>query len=100
MTLKKNLGAQIRKLRKHRKYTQEQFAEMVGIDTKNISKIENGINYPSAQTLSAIAKALEVEEYELFLFKNKISYEIMRNTVIQAMDNKQNILHLYKIIND
>lgn len=100
MTLKKNLGAQIRKLRKNRKYTQEQFAEMVGIDTKNISKIENGINYPSAQTLSAIAKALEVEEYELFLFKNKISYEIMRNTVIQAMDNKQNILYLYKIIND
>ena len=58
MSLKIQLGQKIQMLRKKRRLTQEQFAELIGIDPKNVSKIENGNNYPSAETLTSIAKAL------------------------------------------
>ena len=61
MTLKQDLGQRIQKLRKDKKITQEQLAEMVGIDPKNISRIEKGNNYPTAENLTSIAKALHVD---------------------------------------
>ena len=71
---------------------------MVGISDKKISKIENGNNYPSAETLSAIVKALDTEFYELFLFDNEIQYEQMKNEIIQSLNYKKNIISLYKCL--
>ena len=50
MSLKIQLGKKIQLLRKQKKMTQEKFAELIGIDPKNVSKIENGNNYPAAET--------------------------------------------------
>lgn len=97
MTLKQELGAKIQKLRKTKKLTQEKLAELVGIDPKNISRIENGNNYPTAENLTSIAKALNVEIYELFVF-NSIPYEIMKSEIINALENDKNILYLYKCL--
>ena len=97
MTLKQDLGQRIQHLRKEKKLTQEVLAEMVGIDPKNISKIENGNNYPAAETLSAIAKALDVDVYELFVF-NTIPYEQMRDELLNAIENKRTLLYLYKCL--
>ncbi len=54
MTLKRDLGQKIQQLRKDKKITQERLAELVGIDPKNISRIENGNNYPTAETTSQL----------------------------------------------
>ena len=97
MTLKHDLGQRIQKLRKDRKITQEQLAELVGIDPKNISRIEKGNNYPTAENLTSIAKALHVEIYELFVF-NDIPIESMKEEIINALDCEKNILHLYKCL--
>ena len=97
MTLKQDLGQRIQHLRKEKKLTQEVLAEMVGIDPKNISKIEKGNNYPAAETLSAIAKALEVDVYELFVF-NTIPYEQMREELLNAIENNRTLLYLYKCL--
>lgn len=97
MTLKQDLGQKIQKLRKERKITQEKLAEMVGIDPKNISRIEIGNNYPTAENLCAIAKALNVDVYELFVFNN-IPYSKMREEIITALDSEKNILYLYKCL--
>ncbi len=97
MTLKQDLGQRIQHLRKGKKLTQEVLAEMVGIDPKNISKIENGNNYPAAETLSAIAKALDVDVYELFVF-NTIPYEQMREELLNAIENNRTLLYLYKCL--
>lgn len=97
MTLKQKLGSKIQKLRKSRKLTQEQLAELVGIDPKNISRIENGNNYPASETLTSIASALGVEIYELFVF-NEISYDLMKSEIINALENDKNILYLYKCL--
>jgi len=97
MTLKQELGAKIQRLRKAKKLTQEQLAELVGIDPKNISRIEKGNNYPTAENLTAIARALNVDIYELFVF-NEISYEIMKSEIINSLNCDKNILYLYKCL--
>lgn len=96
--LKNQLGKKIQLLRKQKKYTQDAFAEMIGIDPKNVSRIENGNSYPSPETLISIARALEVDVYELFVFQNDISYESMRQEIIDALEQKRNVLYLYRIL--
>ncbi len=98
MLLKKQLGANIKQLRKQRNLTQEQFAEYIHIDPKNVSKIENGKNYPTAETLSAIAQVLQVDFYELFIFVNPLPYATMKQEIINALENKSTLLLLYKTL--
>ena len=99
MVLKEKLGKRIQELRKQRKLTQEKFAELVGIDAKNISKIESGRNYPSAETLASISKTLNVELYELFFFGNEIPYEKMRSEIIERLKNDKDVVALYRALN-
>lgn len=98
MTLKQDLGQKIQQLRKERKITQERLAELVGIDPKNISRIENGNNYPTAENLTSITEALSVNIYELFVFKDEIPYQKMKEEIIEALNNEKNILFLYKCL--
>ena len=95
--MKQDLGQRIQKLRKDKKITQEQLAEMVGIDPKNISRIEKGNNYPTAENLTSIAKALHVDIYELFVF-NSIPLEQMKEEIINSLNSEKNILHLYQCL--
>jgi len=62
------LGARIREQRKKKKITQEQLAEMLGIDQKHMSRIELGKSYPSLDRLIKIAETLEVPLPSLFEF--------------------------------
>ena len=56
--------------RKHRNLTQEQLAEMVDISRQHLGAIEapNIVRPLSLDLLFAIANALDVEPYKLFLF--------------------------------
>lgn len=81
---KKLLGQKVRQLRKHHKYSQERFAELVGIDPNSVSRIECGVHYPSLDTLEKIAKVLKVEMRDLFLFSSKESAEELRTYLVQT----------------
>ncbi|MBR6162888.1 helix-turn-helix transcriptional regulator [bacterium] len=59
MSAENNLGKKIKELRTNMGYTQERLAELVDIDAKNLSKIENGGHSPSYITLSKLSKVLE-----------------------------------------
>lgn len=98
MSLKQDLGKRIQLFRKNKKLTQEQFSELVGIDSKNISKIENGNNYPSAETLNSIAKALNVEIYELFINKPEIPFNSIRQELFNAIQDDKTALYLYEML--
>ena len=50
-TVKKLLGMRIKELRKVRGLSQEELAEMIGIDPKHLCRIEVGNSYPSLDTL-------------------------------------------------
>ena len=74
MNLKQKLGAKIRFLRKSRKYSQEYFSELIGINPRQIVRIENGENMPSVENLEKIAKVFDITIDELFMsdsFDNK-----------------------------
>ena len=67
--------------------TQEQLAELIGIETISLSKIETGKSYPTSENLAKIAAALNVEPYEFFLFeKEKTKDELLEE--IQTSVNK------------
>ena len=97
MSLKNNLGQNILKYRKIRKITQEQLADLVGIDQKSISKIETGYNYPTAENITAIAKALNVDIYKLFLFFEP-DISKMKQLIIDSLKDEKNILYLYQCL--
>lgn len=61
-------GARIRELRKAQGLTQDQLAEILGIEQKYVSLIEHGKSYPSLDRLMRIAEALKVPLPSLFEF--------------------------------
>lgn len=97
MDTKRILGKRIQEYRKMASFTQEQLAEVIGIDTISLSKIETGKNYPTAENLTKIAEILKVEVYQLFVNDNLKSndellaqiYDMLKNI---SKDNKK--LHI------
>lgn len=62
------LGIKIRILRNRKNFSQEEFAEAVGLDRVYVSNIENGKANPSILYLKKMAEVLEIEICELFNF--------------------------------
>ena len=60
-----DIGAQIRKFRRERDWTQAELAEFVGIDKRNISRYESGNIEPRKSTLLKFADALHVDVQDL-----------------------------------
>lgn len=62
---KESFGALIRKHRLAKGYTQQQLGDAIGIQTKSISFIERGINYPSPENIFKLAEVLDIslDEY-------------------------------------
>jgi len=61
-------GKNLRKIRKSKKYTQQDLANDIGVEISQISRIERGIINTSISTANLIAKTLKVDIYELFRF--------------------------------
>ena len=60
------LGANLRKFRGRREWSQMELAEKAGISMHFLSEIERGNKWPSSDNLQSLANALGVEVYELF----------------------------------
>lgn len=81
---RKLLGKRIRYLRKRNNLSQEQFAELIGIDPNSVSRIECGVHYPSMDTLEKISEVLGVELRDLFIFSKKETAEEMRAFLVRT----------------
>ncbi|MBQ8458983.1 helix-turn-helix transcriptional regulator [bacterium] len=66
MDFKKSFGEKLKRLRKNKGLTQEQLAEIIEIDPRNLSRIEVGSSFVKADTLEKILKALNVTTEQLF----------------------------------
>ena len=66
MDIRKRIGWNVRRMRKARELTQEDFATDTGFDRGYISGVERGVRNPSALVLERIASALDVDVEELF----------------------------------
>jgi len=65
---KELLGARIKELRRSRKLSQEELAEIIGVEPQHMSRIESGRSYPSLDRLEKISIALKVPLKDFFEF--------------------------------
>lgn len=63
-----DLGNAIKNLRKQKKITQKQLAELSEISTNALCSIETGQSFPSKATIYKICKSLNIPESYLLLF--------------------------------
>ena len=95
--IKELLGKRIKELRKKKNLTQETLAEFADIEIPSLSNIETGKNYPNHETLGKIAKALNVEPYELFIFGYYKSADEMIDEMFKEMKNNELLVQkMYK----
>ena len=95
--IKKLLGKRIRELRTKKGFTQENLAERIGVGQRNLSKIECGNNFVTAETLAKILSALNVEAKELFDFNHNNDTKILKQELLRAIsDETVNIELMYR----
>ena len=99
-TLKQKLGARIQEIRKSKHLTQEVLAERIDMDKPNLSNIECGKRFMTAETLEKIAKTLEVNEKDLFDFGHVKSREDLIEFLTSSIHNSTDaqLVCLYKIV--
>jgi len=69
--LRRQFGARLLGIRRERKLTQEQFAELIGISVDFLSLIERGVNAPSFEKLEQISNRLKMPVCQLFKFTDR-----------------------------
>lgn len=100
MKLKKILGEQIKRLRKNRNLTQEQLAEIIDIAPRNLSRIEVGESFVTAETLEKLLFALNVTAEELFAYEHLRDGKELLSDIYTYLDSiKTDKLKLEKVYN-
>ena len=66
MDVRQRIGWNLRRLRKEREISQEDFAADSGFDRGYISGVERGVRNPSVLVLERIAAALQIDVAQLF----------------------------------
>lgn len=92
----KLFGKRINTIRKKNNLTQEQLADILNIDPKTISRLENGYFFTSYENLEKIASALNVEIKDLFDFghlkdRNKLEENIINHIHTMPTDKLQKL---------
>lgn len=91
-----SLGCRIRELRKSKNYTQDKFAELIGIDAKHLSRIECSKTQPSLNLLRKISSVLEIDISELFNNKHFKDKEDLIKEINLILNNSElNKVRLY-----
>lgn len=98
--IKKLIGKRIKELRKEHNLSQQELAELINIDQRNLSNIECGISFPS-KSLLQIAEAFDISLKDLFDFEH---LTLKRTDMLNYIENKiqylddRNIKFIYRII--
>ena len=101
MSIKKELGKKIKRIRISKGYTQEKLSELVDISQRALSKIEIGENFVTAETLDKILIALDITSEELFATDNlKTPSELIKminSNIAQIGDNSEKLEIIYNL---
>ena len=84
----KKIGSLLKELRKEKGLTQEQFAEIVNVSSRTVSRWENGNNMPDLDILIQISDYYEIDLRELLdgeRKSDKMNKEL-EETVLKAAD--------------
>jgi len=94
------LGSRIAKLRKIKGFSQEKFAEKIGLSQRTLSGIETGANFTQSNTLDRIAEVLEISAEELFNFNTEYTEKELIKSINEKMKFIQNDIDKLRIVND
>ncbi len=102
-SLQQQLGKRIQYLRKIKGFSQEVFAEKIGIATNTLSSIETGNAFMTAQTLEKILEILNLSPQDLFTFKNNDDINEIYNNILKKLEflkaDKERLTLFYQLIN-
>lgn len=99
----KKLGLKIKTVRQSRNLTQENLAEMVGVNTSHISNTENAHTKVSLKVLFCIANALNTSIDYLLSDQYENSSMALDNEILRAItdcnnEKKEKILKIIEIL--
>lgn len=98
-TFKSLFGIRLKMLRKAKGISQENFAEMININPRNLSRIETGQTFPTSENIEKIIKALECSSTALFNFDEFIDIEKKReeltNYILQSQNDKITLMYKF-----
>ena len=69
--MKLNIGETIKRLRKERAITQEEFAEVLGVSCQSVSRWENNSCYPDIELIPIIAEFFGISTDRLWVLMNQ-----------------------------
>lgn len=98
--IKQLFGKKIKFYREKSNLTQEQLAEKISINSRSLSLIERGNNFITAETLTAIAKSLDVTPKKLFDFDEEfIDSQKTKEKLFDLINkNEDKIQTIYNIV--
>jgi DNA-binding XRE family transcriptional regulator len=74
----KALGKRIRALRRLKRVTQQQLAQMINLSASQLSNIERGVKEPKPELLEKMAAALDIPREEFFgVYKSLKRYSLL-----------------------
>lgn len=85
-TVEQIIGQRIKKLRKERGYTQQQFSEIIGLSTNYLSDIERGRSSARLDKLVTIINSLECSADDVFADVTKFGYKIKVSRLSEKLD--------------
>lgn len=80
------IGKRIQKIRLAKGYTQQQFAEMIGLSTNYLSDIERGKSSARLDKLVAIINALECSADDIFVDVIDYGYKIKSSQLSERLE--------------
>ena len=101
LNIKKQLGARIKSLRQEKGYSQEQFAEKLGIASRTLCGIEIGKNFFTADTLEKILEVLDATPEDLFRVNYLRPQEVLVSEIvdkIKSIKDREKIETIYRIV--
>ncbi|MCM1264990.1 MAG: helix-turn-helix domain-containing protein [Candidatus Gastranaerophilales bacterium] len=97
-TDKKKIGQIFKKYRKDMNLTQFELAEKVGLNEKQISRIEAGLNYPTYMTFVSLIKVLNVNISDFDINNDKEESSALRTFMNMVKTFSEQELKMYSDI--
>ncbi len=85
--IKKNFGILLKQVRKQKKFSQEILAEKIGINIRQLARIEAGESFITSETLYNICETLRISPKILF------DFQISENNDIKMQPTQQNPIY-------
>jgi len=88
--IRKVLAENIKKYRKNFGYSQEKLAEKAGLSAQTLNDIEGCRRWLSAKTMTQLAKALHIAEYQLLVPESGDTSEKSKKSSLKGLISLQN----------